>query len=88
MVLDFKKGVVEVPPHKLKAFEKELGKLVTHQHLTCRKMASSLGQVRRYQVALPFLRPVTNPLREFSNFHRTNSWNSGDHISAEFWFQL
>ena len=88
MVLNFNKGVVEVPPHKLKAIRKVLGKLVTHQRLTCRKVASILGQVRSYLVALPFLRLVTDQLLQLSNLHRTKGWDHGVHISPEFRSQV
>ena len=59
MLLDFEQGVLEVPPYKLKTIRKEL---VTHRTLTCRKVASILGQVCSYLVALPFLRLVTDQL--------------------------
>ena len=88
MLLDFAKGVVEVPPHKLKTIRKELGKLVTHQQLTCRKVASILGQVRSYLVALPFLRLVTDRLLQFSNLHRSHGWDHGVSISPEFRTQV
>ena len=42
-VLDLKEGVLKVPPEKLKGVRRELGKLVTHQQMTPRKMAAILG---------------------------------------------
>ena len=84
MLLDFEKGVLEVPPYKLKTIRKELGKLVTHRTLTCRKVASILGQVRSYLVALPFLRLVTDQLLQFSNLHKTKGWDHGVPLADEF----
>jgi hypothetical protein len=84
MLLDFEQGVLEVPPHKLKTIRKELGKLVTHRTLTCRKVASILGQVRSYLVALPFLRLVTDQLLQFSNLHKTKGWDHGVPLAYEF----
>ena len=88
MVLYFENGVVEVPPCKLKVIQKELGKLVTHHSLTCRKVASILGQVRSYLVALPFLRLVTDQLLSFSNLHKTMGWDHAVTISHEFLQQV
>ena len=84
MLLDFEQGVLEVPPYKLKTIRKELGKLVTHRTLTCRKVASILGQVRSYLVALPFLRLVTDQLLQFSNLHKTKGWDHGVPLADEF----
>ena len=84
MLLDFETGVLEVPHYKLKTIRKELGKLVTHRTLTCRKVASILGQVRSYLVALPFLRLVTDQLLQFSNLHKTKGGDHGLPLDDEF----
>ena len=41
--VDFKGGFLGVPKEKLKFIRRELGKLVTHTSLSCRKMAAILG---------------------------------------------
>ena len=60
-----KEGFVGVPPEKLKTVRRELGKLVTHKVLTCRKMAAILGVVRYFLTAMPFLRAFTDNMMEF-----------------------
>jgi hypothetical protein len=55
--------------------KKELGKLVTKDQLTCRKMASILGQVRSFLIALPFLRAFTDTLCQFVNVSTEKGWN-------------
>ena len=38
--VDLKTGCLQVPQQKLKAVRKELGKLLTHKEMTCRKVAA------------------------------------------------
>ena len=73
--INLEQGRLEVPGGKLKSIRKELGKLLKCQALTCRKMASILGQVRSFLVALPFLRLVTDQLACFSNLHEIHGWD-------------
>ena len=40
--LNLEDGVLEVPKHNVNNFRNELGKLLTHSHMTCRKMAAIL----------------------------------------------
>ena len=47
-VLNFQEGSLQVTPTKLKTVKKELGKLVTKSHISCRKMAAILGTVRSF----------------------------------------
>ena len=75
MEINLKEGRLEVPSYKLKNIRKELEKLLKAQFSTCRKMASILGQVRSYLVALPFLRLVTDELAKFSNMHLSEGWD-------------
>ena len=73
--LNLKDGKLEVPPHKLKTIRKEIGKVLLAESLSCRKMASILGQVRSQLVALPCLRVLTNFLADFSGQHTTQGWD-------------
>ena len=41
-LVDFAEGLLQVPKEKLRSFRKELGKIVTQGHMTCRKMAAIL----------------------------------------------
>jgi hypothetical protein len=71
-----KEGFLRVPPGKLKGVRRELGKLVTHQQMTPRKMAAILGQVRSFLVALPFLRAFTDQMVHFVDLHRqSGGWD-------------
>ena len=60
--LDFVKGKLKVPQHKLRTVKKELGKFVTHVSLTPRKMAAILGTIRSFLTAFPFLIAFTDQL--------------------------
>ena len=51
--------------------------------MTCRKIASILGQVRSYLVALPFLRLVTQKLLAFSQISTTQGWDHSIQIPKE-----
>ena len=73
--LDFKTGFLRVPPGKLKAVRKELGKLVTKAQISCRKMAAILGTVRSFLVALPFLRAFTDTMVQFVNQQQRFGWD-------------
>jgi len=57
--VDFQHGTLQVPQEKLKAMMKELGKLLTHSEISCRKMAAILGATRSFLMAMPFLRAFT-----------------------------
>jgi len=68
-VINFTKGVLEVPSQKLKQIRKELGKVVTANDMSCRKMAAIQGTVRSFLTALPFLRAFTDEMYLFINQH-------------------
>ena len=65
--VNFKDGTLQVPQEKLKAIRKELGKILTHSEMTCRKMAAILGATRSFLMAMPFLRAFTDQLLQFVN---------------------
>ena len=53
--LDFIKGCVSIPGRKLKYYRKELGNLVTHGMVTCRRAAAILRQASEVAPGLPCL---------------------------------
>ena len=73
--LNFQGGVLQVAPTKLKAVRKELGKLVTKEKISCRKMAAILGTVRGFLVALPFRRAFTDKMVGFVNMQQKFGWD-------------
>jgi hypothetical protein len=73
--LNLKDGVLEVPKTKLKAVRKELGKVLTHTTLTCRKMAAILGSIRSFLMAMPFLRAFTDQMKDFVNQQAHLGWD-------------
>ena len=73
--VDLKKGVLQVPKEKLKAIQKELGKLLTHAEMSCRKMAAILGATRSFLMAMPFLRAFTDQLVQFVNQQEVQGWD-------------
>ena len=81
--LDFKEGRVNVPPEKLKAVRKELGKLITKEKMSARKMAAILGTVRSFLTALPFLRAFTDQMRSFVSGHHHFGWDKNRPIPLE-----
>jgi hypothetical protein len=66
-LVDLKKGLLQVPQEKMKNIRKELGKLLTHSEMSCRKMAAILGATRSFLMAMPFLRAFTDQLVQFVN---------------------
>jgi hypothetical protein len=68
-------GKARSAPPKLKSIRKELGKLVTHPTISCRKMATILGQVRSFLQALPFLRAFTDLMVKFVDQHTHQGWD-------------
>jgi transcriptional regulator of met regulon len=73
--VDFKHGTLQVPQEKLKAIRKELGKLLTHSVMSCRKMAAILGATRSFLMAMPFLRAFTDQLVQFVNQQENLGWD-------------
>lgn len=73
--VDLVNGILRVPPHKLKTIRKELGKLLIHKTLSCRKMAAILGQVRSFLMAMPFLRAFTDTMVQFVSVSKTLGWD-------------
>ena len=73
--LNLDDGVLEVPKHKLKSVRKELGKILTHKQMTCRKMAAILGNVRSFLMAMPFLRAFTDHMMAFVNQQGHWGWD-------------
>ena len=73
--IDLQQGKLLVPPAKLKALRKELGKLVTKSEMSCRKMASILGSLRSFLKAIPSLRAFTDEMLAFTHQAQTLGWN-------------
>ena len=73
--IDFSRGCLSVPPQKIKAIRKELGKLLTHQVMSCRKMAAILGALRSFLMAMPFLRAFTDQMCHFVQLHQIRGWD-------------
>ena len=73
--VDFKTGRLQVPKEKMKAIRKELGKILTHTEMSCRKMAAILGATRAFLMAMPFLRAFTDQLVQFVNQQETKGWD-------------
>jgi tRNA nucleotidyltransferase/poly(A) polymerase len=67
--INLKKGQLEIPQEKLKSLRKELGKVLTAQKMSCRKLSSIVGQVRSYLVSMPFLRILTDQLCKMVDLH-------------------
>ena len=67
--LNLAQGLLEISPQKLKVVRKELGKLLTKDTISFRKMAAILGTVRSFLVALPFLRAFTDTIVGFTTQH-------------------
>ena len=86
--LNLKEGKLQISPQKLKMVKKELGKLVTKDNLSCRKMASILGQVRSFLVALPFLRAFTDTMCQFVNISTQKGWNHQQKVPSNLKDQL
>ena len=73
--MDLKKGCLQGPQEKMKNIRKELGKILTHSQMTCRKMAAILGATRRFLMAMPFLRAFTDQLVQFVNQQEHIGWD-------------
>ena len=73
--VDLKRGFLQVPKEKLKSIQRELGKLLTHSVMSCRKMAAILGATRSFLMAMPFLRAFTDQLVQFVNQQETHGWD-------------
>ena len=82
-LLDLKNGCLQVPVQKLKAIQKELGKLVTRQNMTCRKMAAILGGVRSFLTAMPFLRAFTDHMLAFIQRSKVVGWDKSIKLPSE-----
>ena len=74
-LIDFATGTLGVPPGKLKAVRKDLGKIQTANTMTPRKMAAILGQVRSFIQAIPALRSFTDKMLKFVRLHDTLGWD-------------
>ena len=73
--LDLKGGFLQVPTGKLKGVRKELGKIVTHSEMSCRKMAAILGVTRSFLTAMPFLRAFSDHMVAFVNQQENQGWD-------------
>jgi hypothetical protein len=82
--VDFRQGTLQVPQEKLKAIKKELGKLLTHSEMSCRKMAAILGATRSFLMAMPFLRAFTDQLLQFVNQQEVLGWDQKVPIPSAF----
>ena len=70
--IDLNSGHLKVPKEKLKGVRRELGKLVTHTHMSSRRMAAILGVVRACLPALPILKAFTDTFVQFVN--KKSNW--------------
>lgn len=86
--LNLKEGLLQISPSKLKVVRKELGKLLTKDTISCRKMAAILGKVRANLVALPFLRAFTDTMVEFTNLHTRLGWDHQAPVPKDLKLQL
>ena len=59
----------------MKNIRKELGKLLTHSEMSCRKMAAILGAIRSFLMAMHFLRAFTDQLVQFVNQQEQIGWD-------------
>lgn len=73
--IDFLKGVLTVPPAKLKSVRKDLGKIVLAKSMSARKMAAILGQVRSFLQAIPALRSFTDLMLGFIRNNQVLGWD-------------
>ena len=87
-ILNFKAGMLQLDPLKIKRVKRELGKIVTAHAMTIRKMAAILGQVRSFLMALPFLRAFTDQLCLFVKEGEPQGWNSIQKIPKDLKMQL
>ena len=62
--------------------------MVTKDNLSCRKMASILGQVRSFLVALPFLRAFTDTMCQLVNISTQKGWNHQQKVPSNLKDQL
>jgi hypothetical protein len=67
---------LEIPKEKLKAIRKELGKFLTHDRMSPRKVQAILGTVRSFLMALPALRAFSDELLQFSNAQVQYGWDT------------
>ena len=87
-LLDFTTGHLKITIPKLKSLRKELGKLVTHTSMSCRKLAAILGTIRSCLVSAPFLRAFTDTLVQFTNQHQQHGWDKNIFIPQSLKTQL
>ena len=80
-MVNLKKGLLQVPQEKMKNIRKELGKILTHPEMSCRKMAAILGATRSFLMAMPFLRAFTDQLVQFVNQQEYIGWDKKVQIS-------
>ena len=86
--INFLEGRLEVPSEKLTSIRRELGKLITHSHLTPRKMAAILGIVRGFLTALPFLRAFTDQMVSFTSLAKSQGWDTPQQIPPDLKIQI
>ncbi len=75
-ILDFQQGLIRIPPEKLRAVRKDMGKLLVKSHITTRKMAAILGKIRSVLTAMPFLRAFTDELVHFLRQQKHHGWDA------------
>ena len=73
--VDFQNGTLQVPHKKLRPIRKELGKLLTHSKMSCRKMAAILGATSSFLMAMLFLKAFTDQLVQFVNLQEVLGWD-------------
>ena len=74
--IDFIKGILTVPPPKLKSVRKDLGKILLAKQMSPRKMAAILGQVRAFLQAIPALRSFTDLMLGFIRKNQSTGWDT------------
>ena len=74
--IDFIKGILTVPPPKLKTVRKDLGKILLAKQMSPRKMAAILGQVRAFLQAIPALRSFTDLMLGFIRKNQSTGWDT------------
>ena len=81
--INFQEAVLKVPHQKLKSVQKELGKFLVLEKMSCRKAAAILGQLRSFLTALPCLRAFSDLLVQFTDRHRWLGWDKKLEIPSQ-----
>ena len=74
--IGFRTRMRPIPVRKLKSYRKELGKLVTHDMVTCRGAAAILGQVKSPLIVVSALRSFFCLLQPFVQQASVHGWDT------------